>query len=107
MKKKISKILALVCLILGSFFALYVGGWLLLVRPICTVLSRFSDGTLDMSTLVWSIVKIAFSMTFAGLVWCVGYVGYNHFIGTEDPDWEAIERERGIKKEQKEESSDS
>ena len=38
-----------------------------------------------------SIIKIAFSTTFGGLVWCIGYIGYNHFKGTEDPDWEAIE----------------
>ena len=103
MKRKVSNILAACCLILGSFFAIYVGGWVLLIKPIHTLITSFSKGSLDMNILIWSIIKIAFSMTFAGFVWCVGYVGYNHFIGSEDPDWEAIERER----KKKEEESDS
>ena len=32
-----------------------------------------------------------FERRIAGLVWCIGYIGYNHFKGTEDPDWAAIE----------------
>ena len=24
-------------------------------------------------------------------MWCIGYIGYNFFRGTEDPDWNTIE----------------
>ena len=29
----------------------------------------------------------------AGLIWCIGYIAYNHFKGTQDPDWETMEKE--------------
>ena len=54
-------------------------------------MDAFSNDSLTLTLLLKSIIKIAFSTTFAGLVWCIGYIGYNHFKGTEDPDWAAIE----------------
>ena len=36
----------------------------------------------------------AMMTTLAGLIWCIGYIGYNHFKGTEDPDWEVLEEQR-------------
>ena len=74
MKKKCDKLLGILCYALGILAALYVGGWLMLIKPIHVI-----------------IIKIAFSTTFAGLVWCIGYIGYNFFKGNEDPDWAAIE----------------
>lgn len=91
MKKKCNKILGMLCYAAGIFFALYVGGWLMLIKPIHTIMIAFGAGSLTLSLLLKSIIKIAFSTTFGGLVWCIGYIGYNHFKGTEDPDWEAIE----------------
>lgn len=74
MKKKCDKLLGILCYALGILAALYVGGYLMLIKPIHVI-----------------IIKIAFSTTFAGLVWCIGYIGYNFFKGDEDPDWAAIE----------------
>lgn len=100
MKKKINKVLAVGCLVLGTFFSLYVGGWLMLIKPIHLLITSYNSKTLELNVLIFNILKVAFSTTFAGLVWCVGYVGFNHFIGTEDPDWAQIERERGRKEEE-------
>ena len=75
MKKKCDKLLGILCYALGILAALYVGGYHMLTLPL----------------LLKSIIKIAFSTTFAGLVWCIGYIGYNFFKGNEDPDWAAIE----------------
>ena len=91
MKKKVSHILGVLCYALGIFFALYVGGWLMLIKPIHMLMDAFSNDSLTLTLLLKSIIKVAFSTTFAGLVWCIGYIGYNHFKGTEDPDWAAIE----------------
>lgn len=91
MKKKWSIILGVICYSLGIFCSIYVGGWLMLIKPIRGLLFAFSMKTLTFKFLVVSIIKIAFSTTFGGLVWCIGYIGYNFFKGTEDPDWNAIE----------------
>lgn len=102
MKKKWSKILGVICYALGVFCALYVGGWLMLIKPIQVLLAAFSGGTLTFTLLIYNIIIIALSTTFAGLVWCIGYIGYNFFKGTDDPDWEAIEKKWKEKKQERE-----
>lgn len=91
MKKKWSMILGVICYALGIFCSIYVGGWLMLIKPIQGLLTAYTLKTLTLSFLVKSIIKIAFSSTFGGLVWCIGYIFYNFFRGTDDPDWNAIE----------------
>ena len=91
MKKKCDKLLGILCYALGILAALYVGGYLMLIKPIHVIIIAFGNDMLTLPLLLKSIIKIAFSTTFAGLVWCIGYIGYNLFKGNEDPDWAAIE----------------
>ena len=91
MKKKCDRLLGILCYALGILAALYVGGWLMLIKPIHVIIIAFGNDMLTLPLLLKSIIKIAFSTTFAGLVWCIGYIGYNFFKGNEDPDWAAIE----------------
>ena len=65
MKKKVSHILGVLCYALGIFFALYVGGWLMLIKPIHMLMDAFSNDSLTLTLLLKSIIKIAFSTTFA------------------------------------------
>ena len=51
----------------------------------CGFFCRNTDGESDDR-----VVKILFSTTLTGLIWCIGYIGYNHFKGTEDPDWDKL-----------------
>lgn len=92
MKKKCNAMLGAFCYAAGVFCALYVGGWLMLLVPIKTLLTAFSAGNLTLTLLTKCIIKIAFSTTFGGFVWCLGYIGYNHFKGTEDPEWDEVEQ---------------
>ena len=55
-----------------------------------------------LTLLAVCVVKILFSTTMAGLIWCIGYIAYNHFKGTQDPDWETMEKEYMAEKEEKE-----
>ena len=99
MKKRWSKVVGVLCYGMGVFCSLYVGGWLMLISPIHTLITEYSSGELSFTILIVCIIKIALSATFGGLVWCIGYIGYNHFKGTEDPDWEALEKKWKEKKE--------
>lgn len=101
MKKKWGSIIGVFCNTVGVFCALYVGGYLMLIKPIHTLMNAFSSGTLTFTMLIWNIVIIALSTTFAGFVWCIGYILYNFFKGTDDPDWEAIEQKWKEKKAKK------
>lgn len=88
MKKSIQMLMAVICQLVGVIGAVYVGGWVMLLQPIGVLYRAFIGGSLSMSLIVVCGLKIFFSTTFAGLVWCIGYIGYNYFKGNEDPDWE-------------------
>lgn len=94
MKKKGSYLLAVLCYALGILASIYVGAWLMLIQPIHQLLSAFSSNELTFMLLVICIIKIALSTTFAGFVWCIGYIGYNHFKGKEDPEWDVMTEEK-------------
>lgn len=98
MKKTWSKILGVISYALGIFCSLYVGGWLMLIKPIKRLIVACSTNQLTIKLLIFNIVVIALSTTFAGFVWCIGYLGYNFFKGKDDPDWEAMEQKWKEKK---------
>lgn len=91
MRKKIQMMAGLICYGLGVLGAFYVGGWLMFVQPVVTLFTGFGNNTLTLPMVLVCGIKILFSATIGGLVWCIGYIGCNHFKGTEDPDWDALE----------------
>ena len=66
----------------------------MICRPLGAIYFAFVNGELTLSLIIACAIKILFSTTLAGLIWCIGYIGYNHFKGTEDPDWEVLEEQR-------------
>lgn len=102
MKKHVNALLGFVCYTIGVIGAAYYGLWKMLVLPIHTLVVSFQEGNMQMTLLAACVVKILFSTTMAGLIWCLGYMAYNHFKGTQDPDWEAMEEAYMAKKEEDE-----
>ena len=94
MKKKWNLLLGTICYALGVFFTIYIGGWVMLIQPIRLLMTAFTAKTLTFAMLVTNIVKIALSTTVGGFLWCLGYIGFNHFRGTEEPDWEQLEKKK-------------
>lgn len=88
MKKKFNQIMASICYVLGIVGFLYVAGYMLMIQPIQELLNAFTTNTLTLNQLIINILKIALSTTIGGFVWCVGYIGFNYFKGTEDPNWD-------------------
>lgn len=84
MKEKWKMLMAIICYAAGVSASIYVGAWLMLLQPIHEVMTAFSEDSLTFAFLAVRIIKIVFSTTFAGLVWCIGYIGYNHFKGRND-----------------------
>lgn len=92
MKKKWCAWMALFCFAFGTFASIYVGAWMMFVKPIGQLLAAYTAQKLTISMLVKKILIMILAPTAGGTVFTVGYIGYNHFRGTEDPDWEEIER---------------
>ena len=93
MKKKISRVMAIICYGMGIFLSAYIGGWEMLFEPLFILIHDISRGSLTFDIAFVCIIKIALSATMAGFIWCLGYLGFNHFKGKEEPDWEALESE--------------
>lgn len=94
MKKRICMALAFLCYALGVLAALYVGFWGMICMPLQDLYNAFVSGDVSLFLIAACAVKILFSTTLAGMVWCIGYIGFNHFKGTKDPDWDALEEQR-------------
>lgn len=94
MVKHIRRVAGILCNILGVLCAAYLGIWRMLVVPIHVLYGSFVSGNLTFSLLVVCGVKIILSTTVTGLIFCIGYIGYNCFKGTEDPDWDELEAKR-------------
>lgn len=92
MRKHMKHLMGFLCYGAGIVGSLYYGLWKLLVRPLGALISALVAGTVTLSFFLACGVKILVSTTLAGLIWCIGYIGYNYFKGTEDPDWEAMEQ---------------
>lgn len=90
MKKHISMLCAMICYAIGVICSVYFGLWKMLVHPVMIIIAAFSTGQLTLNLLIACLIKILFSTTLTGLIWCIGYIGYNHFKGTEDPDWDKL-----------------
>ena len=94
MSRNIKFYLAIVIYLIGLAVSVYVGGWVMLIQPIRGTITAYTLGTLTLRQLVINVIKCISSLTVAGLIWCIGYIAYNHFKGAEDPDWEALEAKR-------------
>ena len=57
MKKKCDKLLGILCYALGILAALYVGGWLMLIKPIHVIIIAFGNDMLTLPLLLKSIIK--------------------------------------------------
>ena len=94
MKKQVNKMLGFVCYIIGVVCSVYFGLWKMLLIPLRMLYVAAVNGELSATLVIACTIKILFSTTMTGLIWCIGYIAYNHFKGAEDPDWEAIEARR-------------
>lgn len=72
--KKICGILKYVVLIGSLIAGLYVGGYLMFIKPIVTCITAFDLGALTGAMIGWSIVKCIFAGTVSGIIIYLGYI---------------------------------
>ncbi|MGN0483028.1 MAG: hypothetical protein ACI4HI_05715 [Lachnospiraceae bacterium] len=73
------KVLRFLIRLVSVILATYIGGWLMLARPLIGIYDAISSGTLVWSFFVRSLVKILFSTTVIGAIWCGGYIAAGYF----------------------------
>ncbi len=72
----------------GFAASVYVGGWVMLLKPIRGTIAAYSLGTLTLSQLIVAVIKCISSLTVAGFIWCVGYIASNHIYDSRDEQLE-------------------
>ncbi len=84
MNRNIRMILAVIVYIIGLAASIYVGGWVMIIKPVKGAIAAYFVGTLTFRQLVITIIKCACSTTVAGLIWVIGYVASNHVFDSRD-----------------------
>lgn len=73
------KILAVAFSALGTFLAIYIGGYWLFLRPVRFLFVYFTSGELTRQMLVVCVVKIFLASTAGGGLWCICDIIAGHF----------------------------
>lgn len=82
--KTLRLMIGTLCSVIGTLLALYVGGWLMLCKPIQGVVSAYFAGNLTIGIIALAVFKCLLSVTVAGAIWCGGYIAKCKFIRHED-----------------------
>lgn len=69
------------CSLVGTILALYVGGWMMIFKPIEGTILAYMAGTLTIKGVAVTVLKCILSTTAAGAIWSSGYILKNKFIG--------------------------
>ncbi len=64
---------------LGILGWLYIGGWMILTRPVKGLILAHLAGNLSLWKLLIAVIQGFLYLSLAGGVWCVGYILGNHF----------------------------
>lgn len=67
--------------LLGTLLAIYVGGWIMLFKPIQGTVSAFLAGGVTLPGILAAAAKIICATPAAGAIWCCGYILQRKCIG--------------------------
>lgn len=68
---------------LGVLGWCYIGGWMILTRPVRGLLLAHAAGSLTVGKLLTAFLQGFFYLSLAGGVWCIGYMLSNYFKDNE------------------------
>ena len=79
MKVTWKTVVALLCYALGVLGWCYVGGGMILTKPLKGIVVAHIAGNLSIGKIVVAVIQGFCYLSLAGAVWCVGYILSNHF----------------------------
>ncbi|MBO6214484.1 MAG: hypothetical protein J6N76_02980 [Lachnospiraceae bacterium] len=71
MGKGFRRVMELILSIGGTLLSVYVGGYLLLIRPVLKLYGLFMAGGLTTPLLFRYVIEVFLSMTVGGAIWCL------------------------------------
>lgn len=70
---------AFLCYALGLIGWCYVGGWMILTKPLKGLVLAHIAGQLSILKMIVAFIQGFVYLSLAGAVWCVGYILSNYF----------------------------
>lgn len=70
---------AVCCYALGVLGWCYVGGWMILTKPVKGLILAYLAGNFSIGKLIAAIIQAFIYLSLAGGVWCAGYILSNRF----------------------------
>ena len=67
-------IIAIIIIWLGCILALYVGGWLMFIKPIINVVLALQAGIVTGSMIALAIIKILLASIVGGIIAYIGFI---------------------------------
>ncbi len=67
-------IIAIIIIWLGCVLALYVGGWLMFIKPIINVVLALQAGIVTGSMIALAIIKILLASIVGGIIAYIGFI---------------------------------
>lgn len=80
---------AMICSFLGLMGWCYVGGYMILTKPLKDLVLSFAAGDFSFVKILAALVQAFLYLSLAGAVWCIGYMGSDYF-----KTWEKDSREK-------------
>ena len=84
MKKTLRKAIAILLSLGGTLLALYVAGYWLFVRPIHNLYLGYTAHAITLPLLLNSFIRVFFSATVFGAIWCLFDILAGFFRDDED-----------------------
>lgn len=72
-------LIAALCYILGVIGWCYVGGYMILTKPVKGLIVAYLAGNLSLGKIIIAFIQGFVYLSLAGGVWCIGYMLSNHF----------------------------
>lgn len=79
MKGRWKTIASLLFYILGVLGWCYIGGWMVLTRPLKGLVLAHAAGSLSIGKLLTAMLQGFVYLSLAGGIWCIGYMLSNYF----------------------------
>lgn len=84
MNRRVRIILSKMIYLIGIAVSVYIGGWVMVVRPVRSLVASYVLGELQLAQVVITAVKCLCSMTVSGFIWCIGYMASNYVFDLRD-----------------------
>ena len=66
--------IAMIVFFIGCLLGLYVGGWMMFLKPIINAVTMYDAGILTGAIIFWTVIKCIFAGFVGTVIACIGLI---------------------------------